>query len=221
MKQQNNIKQQQVNIYMEDEYVHNVYNLIYKRFDKTRTYGWAAVKSFFKNIKYNALVLDAGCGNGKNMKLNDKCHVIGFDYCEKFVEMCWNKNLNVLRADIKSIPYRDNIFDATISVAVIHHIFEINERIRAIDELIRVTKSGGQIFIQVWSNEVKKNKKFIRINNNNDYYITWFINENKKLHRYYHLFEKTELIKSIPLEKVHIVNIIYEVENWIIILHKK
>ena len=144
---------------MENEYVHDVYKLIYDKFDKTRTYSWASVKSFLENIKYNSLVLDAGCGNGKNMRLNNKCHIIGFDYCEKFVEMCANKKLNVLRANTKTIPFRDNIFDATISVAVIHHIFDINDRIRAINELIRVTKSDGQIFVQVWSNNVNKNKK--------------------------------------------------------------
>ena len=64
-----------------------------------------------------------------------------------------------------------------------------------------------------------KIKKFIHIKNN-DYYITWYINENKKLYRYYHLFEKDELIKLIPLKKVKIVNIIYELENWIFILKK-
>ena len=204
---------------MENEHIHNVYNLIYNKFDKTRTYAWAAVKSFFENIKYDSLVLDAGCGNGKNMRFNDRCHVIGFDYCEHFVEMCANKKLNVLRANTKSIPFRNNIFDATISVAVIHHIFDINDRINTINELIRVTKNGGKIFIQVWSNNVNKNKKFIKIKNN-DYYITWFINENKKLYRYYHLFEKDELIKLIPLNKVKIIDIIYELENWIIILKK-
>ncbi len=40
-----------------------------------------------------------------------------------------------------------------MSVAVLHHLSTIERRQKAISELIRVTKPGGKIFIEVWAKE--------------------------------------------------------------------
>ena len=57
------------------------------------------------------------------------------------------------------MPFNDNEFDYVLSVAVIHHFSSSERRIEAIKELIRITKKGGDIFIQVWAFEQPETSK--------------------------------------------------------------
>ena len=45
----------------------SVYNEIADHFDVTRAYLWKSVKEFINSLDKNSVILDAGCGNGKNM----------------------------------------------------------------------------------------------------------------------------------------------------------
>ena len=56
--------------------------------------------------------------------------------------------------------YETNYFDNTMSVAVIHHISSEERRIQSIKELVRVTKPGGKIFIEVWAMEQGETSRF-------------------------------------------------------------
>ena len=47
--------------------VANQYNLIYKSFDTSRVRIWNNVKLFLSHYNHNDILLDCGCGNGKNM----------------------------------------------------------------------------------------------------------------------------------------------------------
>ena len=58
-----------------------------------------------------------------------------------------------------NIPFTSNFVDHSISIAVIHHLQEKKERINAIQELIRITKSGGSILIYVWAFNQPENSK--------------------------------------------------------------
>ena len=203
---------------MEQLYVHDIYNKISKRFNHTRAYTWAGIKKFVKSFPENSIMLDAGCGNGKNMLIRNDCNMTGFDYCQNFVNICNEKGCNVFRGDIKNIPISDNTFDGVFSVAVIHHLDSKESRIKAINELIRVTKPGGRILIQVWADTVPKTNKFIQIKDN-DYFVTWYVNKETTVKRYYHLFSKEELLSLIDTS-VSIDNIEYEVDNWIFYLTK-
>lgn len=203
---------------MEKEYVKDVYEEIAEKWDSTHGYLWKGIKEFILKLTPYSNVLDAGCGNGKNMLLRDDCNITGFDFCQKSIQICNDKKkLEVMIANTKYLPYRDNCFDATFSVAVLHHIVEKREEV--IRELIRVTKPNGLLFIQVWANTVEKNKKFIHISGN-DYFVTWFVNPTRKIKRYYHLFDYQEFIDLFALFNVSIVNIKEEMNNWIIILSK-
>lgn len=41
------------------------------------------------------------------------------------------------------LPIRDQVCDAFISIAVIHHFSNEEIRLKAIEEMIRITKVGG------------------------------------------------------------------------------
>ena len=206
---------------MEIEYVQKPYNTISNHFDKTREYLWKAIKEFIQNIDDSSLLLDAGCGNGKNMLIKNNINCIGFDFSEGNNLICKRKGLDVSTINIKNIPYRDSIFDNSFTVAVIHHIDNERDRIKAIKELVRVTKVGGTIFIQVWSVEIPKNKKFIKINDNNDYFVTWFVTKDNLIKRFYHLFTKDEFESLLlQVKNIKILKIEEEIGNWYSIIEK-
>ena len=206
---------------METIFVKNIYEEIANHFENTRKgYYWKSIKEFILTIPINSFILDSGCGNGKHMLLRNNESCIGFDFCVNNMKICKNKQLEVLVNDIKYIPFRDNIFDITLCVAVLHHLESEQNRMQAIRELSRVTKLNGIIYIQVWSSDVKKDKKFIKINNNNDYFVTWFVNKDRNIKRYYHLFDKDELINLCKKCNLEICQIILEFNNLIIIAKK-
>nr|XP_033806162.1 probable tRNA methyltransferase 9B isoform X2 [Geotrypetes seraphini] len=60
--------------------------------------------------------------------------------------------------DSLCLPYRNECFDAVLSIAVIHHLSTKERRIRAIKEMARVVRVGGQIMIYVWAMEQKRRK---------------------------------------------------------------
>lgn len=201
---------------MENDYVLKPYMQIAEHFDKTREYMWKGIKDFIKSKNSSDFLLDAGCGNGKNMLAKNKgINCIGFDFCESNNKICNKKGLDVSTINIKTIPYRDSVFEHSFTVAVLHHIEKEIDRVKAINELVRVTKSGGTIFIQVWSADIPKNKKFIKINDNNDYFITWFLKKDHLIKRYYHLFTREEFNRLLQqIENVEILQIEEEMGNW-------
>ena len=98
-----------------------------------------------------------------------------------------------------NIPFGSDLFDYTLSIAVIHHLSTHERRKQCIEELIRITKPGGKIFIQVWGFSCKRSDK-------QNAMIEWnlqkkYTNEGKrniKINRYYYLFMDDELKEMIP-----------------------
>ena len=201
---------------MENLYVKDVYDEIAKSWDRSHGYHWKRIKDFMLSVE-KGLILDMGCGNGKNMLLRDDCQKIGFDFSKNNVKVCKEKNLEVMVSDAHKIPFRDNIFDSAISVAVLHHLIE--GRKEAVKEMVRILKPGGLLFLQVWAETVKKSKKFICIENN-DYFVTWYVNKDKKLKRFYHLFGLEELKILFEGLNVEIIETGEEMDNYYIIVKK-
>ena len=77
--------------------VRQFYNNNYEKFDNSRYSIWKAVRNFVDNIAEDSLVLDAGCGNGKNMLYMQArdIKVIGIDFCDRLLNICKEKVLNV------------------------------------------------------------------------------------------------------------------------------
>ena len=174
-----------------DLQVKNFYNKNYKRFDVSRVRIWGSVRKFTSFMKPNSKVLDIGCGNGKNIKyLQDNgMEVKGIDFSSKLVEICQEKNLDVIEADMRNLPYQDNTFDYGICIAALHHLQEEKDRIQALNEMIRVCKDGAEILVTVWSVEQdstsnEKHRNFIY----GDNYVPW---ENVTL--YYFIYDKLHI----------------------------
>lgn len=202
---------------IEDIHVKDVYDKIANEFDNTRYRPWTCVETFLKGIPTKSLVGDIGCGNGKNMLYRNDIVNFGCDFSKNLVDICIQKNLNVVYGNILDIPFETNVFDYTMCIAVIHHLSNPKYRKKAIEELIRVTKPGGKILILVWALEQPENSR--RQFTKQDNMITWKSkNGNTIANRYYYVFKKNELESFID-DKYHIEKSFYELGNWGVIIH--
>jgi len=99
-----------------------------------------------KKLPDNALVLEAGCGSAESrLCFSPDKQYTGLDYSEEAVK---DVDFRSLHADIMNIPIDDNYFDFVYNSGVIEH-FDKPTDVRAISEMIRVTKKGGLIFVAV------------------------------------------------------------------------
>jgi len=97
-------------------------------------------------------VLDVGCGTGRTACLLAKkhdCTVVGIDISEKMLD--WSKEraeegvedkVEFRVADAQDLPFEDNTFDAVICESVLAFV---KSKQKAINEYVRVTKTGGYI----------------------------------------------------------------------------
>jgi SAM-dependent methyltransferase len=199
---------------MEREYVKDTYEIIANHFSSTRNNVWGKVRQYMDSLPKNSYIVDVGCGNGKNMYRKD-CLYQGIDFCLNFTKICNERKKDVFLANNLNIPIKDSTFDYCISVAVIHHLSTQEKRIQAIDELVRIVKPEGTIFISVWALEQPDNsrRKFTQKEN----MVEWN-DHGKKYLRYYHVFSHGEL-ESLA-KKYNIIQNYYEKGNWIIIIKK-
>ncbi|KAL8459147.1 hypothetical protein ACS0TY_036566 [Phlomoides rotata] len=143
----------QVTPEIEKKYVHRVYDAIAPHFSSTRFAKWPKVQSFLNSLASGSLIIDAGCGNGKYLGLNPNCYFVGCDISAPLINICLDKGHEVLVADAVNLPYRTGYGDAAISIAVLHHLSSESRRKKAVEELIRVVKTGGLVLITVWARE--------------------------------------------------------------------
>jgi len=115
-------------------------------------------------------------------------------YAEKYAY-----HVNLAQADARELPYEDSFFDYAIAVATYHHVEAKEERLKALRELKRVLKPGGEAFITVWN---RWQPRFWL--QRSDIQVPWKSTD-RTYYRYYHLFsygELEKLIKKAGLEVV-------------------
>ncbi len=87
------------------------------------------------------------------------------------------------------LPYPDGTFDWALSVATYHHIKGEEERLKALQELRRVLRSGGEAFITVWNR--RQPRFWFR---GKEIAVPWRAKD-RTLYRDYYLFSYGELEK--------------------------
>jgi len=105
------------------------------------------------HLKPGMIVLDAGCGDGKTTEvLAKKCEVVGCDFSrEALVSLRSQRDresmANLVECNIALLPFEHEKFDAISCIHALSHMIE-NDRTRAAQELTRVLKPGGHLFIE-------------------------------------------------------------------------
>ncbi len=159
-KEQQHVEREARAVAIEKAYVHDVYEEIAPVHAESSTLrgGWPRVNRFLLDLEPGSLVGDAGCGCGKYLDVNPSVFVVGAERCKSLSKFAASKSQVVL-CDHLALPFRDASLDAVVSVAVIHHVANVERRIRAIRELARVLRVGGRVIITVWAME-QRHRKF-------------------------------------------------------------
>lgn len=221
----NKLKEKKVTYHLEQEedynqkkYVYNVYDNIWKQFDDSRFSVWNFVKKFLQDKKHMKGI-DIGCGNGKNMNFINNINFYGIDNCKALVNVCKNKNLHVTIANCLDIPYKDNSFDFSMSIAVFHHLMSDIKRINAVKEMIRVTKRDGECIFSVWSLENQNKENKVRKFKTGDNYVDWIRKKDKEIFKRYYYIYSEKMIKdfmNIFKNNIKDLKIFNERGNWVV-----
>jgi ubiquinone/menaquinone biosynthesis C-methylase UbiE len=126
----------------------------------------------------NEKVLDVGCGRGPLLILSARKlttgRVTGIDVwnqadqanntAEATLENARiagvSDKIEVQTLDVRNLPFENQSFDRVVSNWVIHNIEHRSDRMKALDEMIRVVKPGGDIVIRDISNHDEYLKHF-------------------------------------------------------------
>ena len=163
---------------LEKTHVHTVYNEIADHFSETRHKPWPKVLEFINS--YNQIpnvLIDVGCGNGKYLGHHTNMIQLGCDYSPGLLSICRKKNFEGIRCDCLAIPFRDEIANVCICIAVIHHLSTEERRKRAICEIARILKSDGtsRALIYAWAKEQDKDdipSSYLKQGNSNSRDVT-------------------------------------------------
>jgi tRNA (uracil-5-)-methyltransferase TRM9 len=141
-------------------------------------------------------LLNVGCAHGPDFVPFSKAfELYGVDISGKMIELAqkyaekFKFKADLKQADARDLPYPDEFFDYAIAVASIHHIEGKEGRLKALEEIKRVLKPGGEAFVTVWN---KWQPKFWF--KGKDTLVPWRSGD-KVLQRYYHFFSYGELVK--------------------------
>ncbi len=102
-------------------------------------------------------ILDLGTGTAlipiEVCRRTGRCRVLAVDLAAHMLELARQNvtaaglasRIRLEKIDAKALPFVDGRFDVVMSNSIIHHI---PEPIRALQEAVRVTKTGGLLFIR-------------------------------------------------------------------------
>jgi ubiquinone/menaquinone biosynthesis C-methylase UbiE len=190
-------------------------------FDTTRGKTWDKCIDFINLLSKDAIVADIACGNGRHLiPCAKRCKkVIGLDVSIKLLEILQDKikkenldNVILIHSDAANLPIDDNSLDAVLFIAALHNIKGRENRVKSLKEIKRVLKPGGIGLISVWTkwrDEHKKSfvKKLTRkgLPEHGDKNIYWR-QHGLNVARFYHMYNKKNLIKDIKEAGLKIVN---------------
>lgn len=219
---------------IEKSNVVEAYSQIASMFSDTRPKPWEWINNFYIKVatyKPNALVLDHGCGGGRNMvnvldssgeNYLTNFTFIGIDNCPEFIKIARMSGYNATQSDMCALPFNNDMFDSVVSVASFHHLATIERRLMALNELYRVMKSGAMGCMSVWSiNQPIKSKNYGKFKYG-DNLVSW--SDKKKniiCERYYYIFELQELYELFEKCSLIITEHEWEYGNEIIYFQKK
>ena len=87
---------------IENIYVKQIYEQIATQFSARRVFTWTWIHDFINSLPKGSFIYDIGCGNGRNMYFEGHTF-IGIDNCEKFIDICRQKNMLVLLSNMTNI----------------------------------------------------------------------------------------------------------------------
>ena len=127
-------------------------NDIYETFSIAEDYPNKIYEFLLPKVK-DKIVLDLGCGTGKFMQkfYKQTSKYYGLDSSNKQLEVAKTKvkgdSVEFLCCSAENIPLPDNSIDVIISTWVLGTILEIDRRNKVLNEMNRILKKDGNIFL--------------------------------------------------------------------------
>ncbi|MDV2989354.1 MAG: class I SAM-dependent methyltransferase [Dehalogenimonas sp.] len=141
-------------------------------------------------------LLNAGCGHGADfLPFRGRFELSGIDLSSEMLKYAAKYaakhqfDVKLDLADMRSLPFPDSHFDQVIAVASLHHIKTRSEQLLALQEIKRVLRPEGELFLTVW-NAGQPKFWFTR----RDTFIPWRTG-GRSVNRFYHLFTYGEIKK--------------------------
>jgi ubiquinone/menaquinone biosynthesis C-methylase UbiE len=141
-------------------------------------------------ISKEDIVLDLGCGSGRNFIPRGKWY--GIDFSKEMLEFAKTKNyVELKKANLWESEFNNEMFDKILCIASLHCIPNSNNRMKILKEIYRLLKKDGQAIITVWNKDSKRWKA-----KDKEKMVSWDIG-NEKVERYYYLYNFDELKKDL------------------------
>lgn len=186
------------------------YNAIAEHFSSTRVRPWNEMRQFAEYVQPGQTVLDLGCGNGRLLDaLPTPLNYVGVDLSEALIEQARSKFVDhssqpqFTVGDMRDLPFDDASFHHVFVISSLYHIPSRIERQRVMNEVARVLKPGGYVFMTNW--DLRKigfaramlrsiPSWFLRRLGTWDFYYRWKTPQGETVaHRYAHAFSLREI----------------------------
>lgn len=232
----------------------SIYNDFAKDYDLKRKKPWKPLVKFYNSLKLqnnslDGIILDAGCGNGRNIDLfldhNSFNKIVGLDNSKELLKIAKNKNAQFILADLNLLPFRASSLNSMVAIASFHHIAGKENRFKFMQDINEIINVKGYFLISVWKRWQKRfmgyflrdwikrkfSKKYRTIQKKKglldfgDIFVPWKTSGNQEESiRFYHLFSKreiTKLLKSLNLMKFSTIGGPSNKDNFFIFAKKR
>jgi ubiquinone/menaquinone biosynthesis C-methylase UbiE len=178
----------------------------------------------------NSLIVDLGCGTGRNM-ISGKFEYYAVDFSReqlKHAKKYAEKNkikAKLFKADVCKLPkdFKDNMFDYGLFIGSLHCLYDKEKRVLGLKEFYRILKKNGEGLVSVWNSD---DKRFKCVGNHGDIYMSWLEN-GKPFMRYYYLYSKKEFLDLLQSVGFRVVEFYeprehdrFSKKNWIVRVRK-
>lgn len=144
--------------------IQETYDKIAFHFSETRSTSWQDFNAFTPYLQPGQCILDCGCGNGRVLSwLHSEMHLppnqfvyVGLDKSEALIHEAQRLHPEIptvrfMQGDMLRLPFKDASFDRVFAIASLYHIPTSPLRQTAINEMARVLKPGGMMFMMNWN----------------------------------------------------------------------
>jgi len=139
--------------------IYDLYQIVNKKVNDKAAYLCA------QQIESKDIVLECACGTGIMTKFIAPCckKLVATDFSRKMLKQAKKKlktqnNVLFRFADITDLKFKDNSFDKVVAANVIHLL---DDPEKAMSELKRVVKPGGQIILPTYVAKASKKSDFL------------------------------------------------------------
>jgi ubiquinone/menaquinone biosynthesis C-methylase UbiE len=189
---------------------------------------WPEIDAMVSRVKPGSSVLDVGCGMGRlyGMLKDKSVDYLGVDVSEQQIIQAKKAHPDGAFAQglLTALPCADSSQDVVFLIASLHHVLSDQDRVKAVDEIVRVLRPGGMAFVTVmnlwprkyWSLFFQKEAGLRTLTEDEhnqirfkDVFLPWTWKVAQPVYRYYHAFTKRELGRLFRRHNLSIESVSY------------